>query len=215
MKRILILATLAVSTLVGCSKEQIQGSGNLQTEFRNVPSFNRVTSDGIFEVTISKSDEQSVAIRADDNIVNKVRTEVQNGSLHIYLEDGNYGNVHVEATITIPELIEVRNSGAGDMYVFGNTETTSFKAMNTGAANVYLAGTCTNIGLHNEGSGNVFAYDMPANNGFVYNEGSGTIEISCEDNLDVTIIGSGDVHYKGLPLVDISISGSGQLIPEN
>ena len=69
--------------------------------------------------------------------------------------------------------------------------------------------------IKNEGSGNIFAFDMLANNCKVDNRGSGEVEVTCESNLKVVIEGSGNVYYIGSPVIDVNIKGSGSLINEN
>ncbi|MEQ8425845.1 MAG: DUF2807 domain-containing protein, partial [Cyclobacteriaceae bacterium] len=54
------------------------GANNLfvTTEHRNVPPFNSIHSSGLMNVYIQKGDSQSVTIRADNNIVSRIKTSV-------------------------------------------------------------------------------------------------------------------------------------------
>lgn len=215
MKQFLLFTAVAVATFYSCSEDTLYGSGYTTSEFRTVNDFNKVSSEGTFVVSITKGTEQSVEIIADDNLMHRVKTKVQNGKLKIYLENGNYSNTHLEANITVADLSEVENNGVGHMYVFNATGVSSFKATNTGTANIYIEGSCNDLNIFNEGSGNILAFEMPSDYCKVYNRGSGEIEVNCTSNLDVTIVGSGNIHYVGNPQITAEIEGSGEIVNEN
>lgn len=210
-----VMILVVISSLFGCSEDEFIGSGDTISEFRYVDFFNEVSSEGTFNVTITKGNEQTVEIIADNNIMQRVRTDVINGKLKLHLADGNYNNVHLEAYITVLDLKEIENSGAGDMHIYNNTDAQIFKAINSGSASIYLEGSCDYLDVQNEGSGSIFAYIMPAENCKIKIEGSGDVEVSCESNLDVRIKGSGSVYYRGNPSINTNISGSGEVINDN
>lgn len=214
MKKVGILLVV-ISSLLGCSKEEFNGSGDTISEFRDLAYFNAVSSEGTFHVTITKGDEQSVEIIADNNIMHRVRTTLSNGKLNLHLADGSYNNVHLEAHIRVLDLKEIRSSGTGDMHLNEITDTEIFKVNNIGSANIYLDGSCDLLDIQNEGSGTIFAYDMPSENCNIKIEGSGGVEVTCESNLDVRIDGSGNVYYKGNPTIVKDIFGSGHVINDN
>ncbi len=214
MKKVVIILVV-ISSLIGCSEDEFIGSGHTISEIRNVNYFNEVSSEGTFSVTITIGDEQTVEIIADNNIMRNVRTDVVNGKLKLHLADGNYNNVHLEAHITVLDLKEIENAGAGDMRIYNNTGAEIFKAINSGSANIYLEGSCDNLDILNEGSGNIFGFNMLAENCTIKIKGSGEVEVSCESNLDVKIEGSGSVYYRGNPSIDVNISGSGEVINNN
>jgi len=166
-------------------------------------------------VTITKGDEQSVKIITDNNILHRVRTNVINGKLKLFLANGSYNNLHTEAHITVLDLKEIDNSGAGDMYVYNNNDVEVFKVFNSGSASIYLDGNSDELYILNEGSGSIFAFNMLVDNCTIINEGSGEITVTCESNLNVNIEGSGNVFYQGNPVINIQVQGSGSLINEN
>jgi hypothetical protein len=209
------LLSLMLLAFYSCSVDRFVGSGETISEIRNVNIFNEISSEGTFEVTITKGNEQSVEIIADDNIMSRVKTNVVNGKLKLELSKGNYRNVHLEAHITMLDIEKMQNSGTGNISAYGFTETESLKIVNSGAGNISLDGVCENLEIENEGSGNIYAFNMLANICEVDNRGSGEVEITCESNLEVVIEGSGDVYYRGNPIIDVNVKGSGSLINEN
>ena len=218
MKRLFALSYLALLTLfVSCdSDDTINGSGNLITESRDLEPFSKISSEGIFEVKVNQGQVQSVQIRADDNVMDLVKTRVVNNELQLYLEEGfSYTGITLEATITATSLNGLFNAGAGNMAITGVNDDGSFNIENFGSGNISVGGSATDFTIKNEGSGNILAFDFVVENCSLNLEGSGSAEVHCTESLDVTIEGSGNVYYKGNPTVNTQISGSGSVVDAN
>ncbi len=68
---------------------------------------------------ITQGDFQSVEIIADDNIIHKVKTNVVNNELRLYLDDDdNYGDIFVQVNIIVPSINSIKNSGTGNIAIF-------------------------------------------------------------------------------------------------
>ena len=65
------------------------------------------------------------------------------------------------------------------------------------------------------GSGSFFGFPLAASGCQVDIYGSGECEISVHNDLDVVIEGSGNVYYKGTPMIHTDISGSGRVLNAN
>lgn len=218
MKRLFALSCLTLIILfVSCdSDETINGSGNLITESRDLDPFTKISSEGIFEVKVNQGQVQSVEIRADDNVMDQVRTRVVNNELQLYLEEGfSYNGITLEATITATSLDGLFNSGAGNMTISDIDEEGTFNIGNFGSGNISIEGSATDLNIRNEGSGDILAFDFIVENCSLNLEGSGSAEVNCTESLDVTIEGSGNVYYKGNPTVNTQISGSGRVVDAN
>lgn len=214
-KQSLIYLVLALFIL-SCASETIEGSGILVSESRDVPFFNSVSSEGVFEVHITQGTQQSIEVTADNNIISHLKTRVVNNELQIYLDHKtNYKRPTVDITIVTTGLNGLKNSGTGNIYTSHVTENGAFSIYNTGTGSIHIEGTASSLNLFNEGSGSVFAFDFQVDNGHVEIVGSGDVELFCSNTLDVVIEGSGNVYYKGLPSINVSITGSGVVIDDN
>jgi len=216
MKNIINLSVVLVLILMtSCSADRITGSGDLTSDMRNVNNFTKVSSEGVFIVNITQGTSQSVQIIADDNIIQRVKTEVVNGELRLYLDNHSYNNISLEANITVTRLNGLKNNGVGNVYAYNIDETENFKVINFGSADVYIEGNAASLSIYNEGSGSIKSFDFLVNDSNVEIDGSGDVEVNCSDNLDVEIDGSGSVYYKGNPIINDDISGSGQVVNDN
>src|SRR5262249_44446011 len=81
---ILALSALAALVLAGCEIHMgpvnvVRGSGNVKSESRDVRDFNRVEVSGSGTLTITQGSTESLTVRADDNLLPLLRSEVDGG----------------------------------------------------------------------------------------------------------------------------------------
>ena len=213
------LITLVLSIILSissCSKDDmIAGSNNIISEFRDVATFSKVSSEGSFTVNIIQGSAQSLEVSANDNIMNRLKTTVSDNTLRIYVLDGSYSNTQVEVTITMPNINELQNDGSGDISVLGLNSEGNMKVENTGSGDISISGSINNLDIRNEGSGSFYGAQFMSTTTDLENNGSGDCEVYSTEVLNVKIEGSGDVYYIGNPTIDTNISGSGNIINMN
>lgn len=66
-----------------------------QSETRNIPAFNKLTIGGSFETVLSKGNETSVKITAENIEIKKVLTETNGNTLKVSLEKKSILNLNV------------------------------------------------------------------------------------------------------------------------
>jgi hypothetical protein len=215
MKRITFSICVLLMALTACTKDTIEGSGSPISEFRDVAYFSKVSSEGVFEVTITQGDFQSVEITADDNIIQRVRTKVVNNELRLYLDDENYKDIRLKANIVAERINGVKNSGIGNVMISNVDESGNFNVDNSGTGNISITGVAESLTLINEGDGTFHGFQFAVSDCDIEISGSGDCEVHATGTLNVNIEGSGDVFYKGTPAIQTKISGSGRVINAN
>ncbi|MBA3649671.1 MAG: DUF2807 domain-containing protein [Chitinophagales bacterium] len=110
----------------------------------------------------------------------------------------------------ITNNLDINLSGSGEINFIGKA--TSTDASISGSGNITLSGESLSSDLSISGSGNIYAYDFPVDKCNVKITGSGNAEVNVFSSLTGSIIGSGNIFYKGNPFVDVSISGSGNAL---
>ena len=107
----------------------------------------------------------------------------------------------------------LRSFGSGniDMYVAVD----NLDVLVSGSGDIYLEGLADNVDIDITGSGWARTFNLPADFSNVRITGSGSAEVTCDNDLDVNISGSGDVFYKGHPQINSTITGSGKLVNAN
>lgn len=201
MKRIqIVVVAMLMAGLMARSCEKmntrIDGIGAITTNTLQVDAFDKIALEGADNVFISYGPEQEVTVTGHPNIISRIQTEVSNGTWYVELERGTYGDYELSYYITLPDIEEVSNTGSGNVTV----------------ANPFPV---DQMEVSILGSGSFFGFALSASTCQVDIIGSGECEISVSSDLDVVIEGSGNVYYKGSPLIHEDISGSGRVVDAN
>jgi hypothetical protein len=239
MKRIQLIFRFFITILIiqfgsACSKCK-KGSGNSISIERHVPYFTGIETNGSFDVHITKDAVQKVIIKADDNIIPIIETEVENGILEIELDDdaclrrankvdvyistpslrkvrlNGSGSVHGEGVFTDDEMNLFVN-GSGDMFL--NFDGKNLRSKIEGSGKITLSGSAENANHDINGSGNIQAKTLETQHVTTRVNGSGRISVNAVQTLKVNISGSGRVGYTGNPVTDVNINGSGKVVRE-
>jgi len=201
MKKIqMSIVAIIIAGLMAQSCEKmnvrIEGTGAITTHTLQVDEFDKIRVEGADDVILSYGPEQEVVVSGHPNIISRVQTEVKSGTWNIELESGSYGQYELTYYITLPNIEEVKNIGSGNVTVAD--------PMSVGHMKVRLLG-----------SGSFFGFSLAAAFCDVDISGSGECEITVDEKLDVIIDGSGNVYYKGSPVIHEDITGSGRLVYVN
>jgi len=209
----------------------IEGEGDIVTQELLINEFTGVKSRGSSQVYITQGNDFKVEVEGQQNIIDNIETDIQNGVWEIEFEECQRDFEELKIYITMPVIESLEVSGSGDMIgqdVFlveniklkvdgsGSIEVviddaTDVDARISGSGKIKLEGITNYIGAKISGSGDLEAYDLEANIGNIKISGSGDAEVTVYDDLDVKIEGSGDVYYKGNPIINVDITGSGDL----
>jgi hypothetical protein len=234
MKQLLtLLSVFALATCISCT--YTEGSGNTITENRKVEAFSKLRVNGSMDVTFTQSDVSSVTVKADDNIIELIETEVKDGELVIGFKPnvGSVNNTHIEVLvsaklmeelgvhgsgsitttnkITPPNELKITVVGSGDIDVTVNAPVVRTKV--TGSGTVDVKGECANHEIALSGSGDVNAADLLGEKASIELNGSGNVNVFADVQLTVSVNGSGDVRYKGKCSVNSTKNGSGSIEP--
>ena len=108
-------------------------------EKRNVGEFNALDISSAITVYISQGNETGVAISVENGEKDKVKTEVRNGVLKIYVESGFWGSwrdSRVKAYVTVKQLQKIIASGASSIRITDKLTAGHLKIGLSGASNL-------------------------------------------------------------------------------
>lgn len=213
--KIQLLFLLSFFAMASCKKSVIRGEGQVATERRAISGFEQITVSGATSIYISKKDSFSVEVKAFANLLPYLQTTVSNNKLKIGFEPGSsILNDNSEARISMPHISELATYGSANIIAGGSYQNNVFTAITSGSGNIFApAGTADQLKLTLEGSGSIDAMEMVAVDATIYIEGSGQAFIHLTGKLNVKILGSGVLFYKGNPVsIASDIQGSGKLI---
>jgi Putative auto-transporter adhesin, head GIN domain len=188
----LLTAVVAICMLTSCTKENLTGSGSIQTENRNITGFTKIDVAGRTGVTITPGISFKVSVKGYSNLLPAFETKVIGNTLKLGYKTGtSINNDNTEVSITMPTLTGVISNGSSTIAI-GSGITDEFTAIINGNSEIN-------------------AFGMEAKKAVLEINGSGTMRLSVKDMLTAKINGSGVIYYKGNPSISSSITGSGRL----
>jgi len=211
----LTVAILYHSDVLGGSSDSIsenEGSGVSATQARDVGAFHGIDLAGSNNVVIRVGEKQSVVVKADDNLLDRVTTEVQSGKLVIANAPGSFTtNSPMSVEVGVPSLDTLTLSGSGNIVVTG-VEAKSFDVNLPGSGTLTGDGSATRLEVTVDGSGTVQLTRLVATNVQAAVSGSGSIFVTATESLDASVSGSGAILYTGSPQdVSRNVTGSGAI----
>ena len=188
------------------------GSGVAATQTREVAAFQSIDLAGSNNVVIRVGEKQSVVVKADDNLLDRVVTEVHSGTLVIANTPGSFTTKSpMRVEIDVPALDALTLSGSGNIVVTG-VEANRLAVHLPGSGTLAADGTATSLDVTVGGSGTVQLTRLVASDVRADVSGSGSIFVTATKRLDASVSGSGAILYAGSPPnVTSNITGSGAI----
>jgi hypothetical protein len=207
---LLIPAAVAALALAGCDVD-IDDDGPRTTQTREVAGFTRIDSRDSVDVRLHVGERQRVQVRAGENVIDDVHTEVRDGTLEVaYDDDEVFGDGNVVVEVSVPELSRIEASGSSDIDADGiDADTLEVRA--EGSADVALQGTVGRLALDLDGSSDAELAGLAAREARAAVGGSSDLEVRADERLEVDVDGSGDVRYHGNPALTRHVDGSGEV----
>ena len=233
-KNVCLALLFIMITVSQIDAQRFKGEGPIVKKTLNLNSFHSITINSSMDVKLKQGATQSVVAEGNSNIIERIKTEVSNGTWKADLMKGNYSFKKLIVHITIPNLEKLKISGSGDIMV------DHFETDNLG---IYINGSgdiAFNNGLHIDreldiavsGSGDIMVKDLNVQSTNCRISGSGDIHLTGKSenaqyriagtgdvdamnlmtsNADININGSGDVHLHASNQLDVSVNGSGDV----
>ena len=186
VQRSIFVSVMSALVLSACTT----GSGDIVTEDRTVDDFDRIeiSSAVTVELVVEPGAETTVSVAYDDNLIDRVKTEVRSATLFISV-DGNIsvgGGRLVSVTVDSLEAIEV--SGAVDLK--GSGEVNTYDLAVSDASDVDLR-------------------DLIANQVTIQVDGASEVSIWASQSVTGDVSGASDVTVHGDPSnVNVETSGA-------
>jgi hypothetical protein len=222
---VVLLATLAVLLATGVvllarhdggsssnSTNVVQGSGIAAAVARHVPAFDALDLAGSNNVTVQVGGKRSVVVRADDNLIRSVTTEVRAGELVIANHGSFATKTPMSVEVTVPKLASVTLSGSGTVTVDG-VETARFTATLSGSGVLTVTGAARRLDASLAGSGDLRLQGLASRDARATVSGSGRLQVRAARTLHASVPGSGAIFYSGNPeRVIRNVTGTGAIV---
>jgi preprotein translocase subunit SecD len=185
-----------------------------QTETRPLNGFSAIDLKGGAEIVIEVGKPASVVVRASQETLSHLRTEVKDQTLMVRRDSNDWvfgGSRKLSLTITVPKLTAVNLEGSNHVTVRGlDGGETNFELR--GATSIEADGKLNQLKVHMQGAGQADFAKVVAQRAEVKVEGVGKVTVNAQQKLAATMNGLGAIHYSGHPTdVTTNLNGFGSI----
>lgn len=207
-----LILPLALLTFVGgCYAVSSTSIGNAlaSEEYRVLEPFDRVVVTGTFDIEIVRDSVHSVLVILDENLIPRVSTSVQEGSLHIRVKERFSNYIRARLIIGSPYISQVKMMGNNRLRAM-EVDNDVLEITTSGAVHMELAGLVDQLNLILDGRNVVNAADLEALYVDLRSDGVSTCSVNAVRSIRATGTGSTRVWYAGTPgSVESEIEGRG------
>ena len=187
-----LMAALGLSVLLTAP-----AAGATRDEARKVAPFTKVVARGSYTIDIRERADQLVILTAEPRDLDRVKTWVEDNTL--YIEKKRWRQVgRVHLTIDVAHFEGLVVQGLADARVTGVADhDVTFELQGTGE--IQASGTCGSVAIEIKGAGNVDTRGLACQRAEVELMGAADAVVHAEEEVVLTILGSGRVDIHGDP----------------
>ena len=229
-----LILLLTLAALCGCNDECVEGEGPRIEYTVTTDAFSAVSLHIPATITLYPDTIHRVIARSQENIAEQIDWSVSSGQLEIVINEclSDHGDIEIDIYTPLVQRIElngigdfrsgflmtqdrldVQMKGSGDMELV--VDVNQLNVLNQGTGNIKVSGESNKTLVSLEASGDIKGFDLVSDSCYIRTIASGHSEVRVNDYLSAEILGSGDIRYKGTPVIDQEISGSGTVIDAN
>jgi hypothetical protein len=203
--------------LSACGLIGAPGSGTIITQNREVSGFSKIEFSVPGKLILTQDGTEALTIEGDDNLMEYILTDVEGGTLHIYV---NPSVPYLVPTQTIVFRLNVKDIEALTINGSGTAESNKIDGKQlaltirgSGAIDIDQTTMTGDLSLKVDGSGKLELGQATAKNAGITINGSGNIQASIQAGaVKSRITGSGQVRLDGKTAsLDAAIGGSGNV----
>jgi hypothetical protein len=231
----LFLAGICLIICLGSFAQNDKVIRDPNAKARNVKDFHGIHISNGIDLYLSQGSEEAVAVSASsEEYRDKIRTEVEDGVLKIFLDEDwrnwtHWGNRKLKAYVSVRNLDKLEASGGSDIYPEtvlksermdvrlsggsdfkdGRVDIGDLHIVQTGGSDVSISGKVGSLQVRASGGSDLHGFDLVAESCNISASGGSDTRITVNKELTVSASGGSDVYYRGTGnLKGIMTSGS-------
>ena len=215
--------------------QSVRGSGDVVEEDRGLSGFNEIHIENGIDVHIRQGDNESVVVKADDNLKKYIKTDVENGKLIVHCDRVSIRKSKAfDVIVTVKEIKKIQAKQGSDVYGLTAIKMDKLKldlssgsdlkmeiyadileCELTGGSDVKISGKVKELYAEARGGSDIMAKKLETLKCEVYARGGSDAYISVEDELNAQAFGASDIHYYGNPKIVHAKAKGGSDIESN
>lgn len=232
MKKFFLMLVAAACVMSVQAQKTINDAN---AEVRNVSGFHAIKISSAIDLYLTQSSSEAVAVSASETKYrDRIRTEVTDGVLKIYVEPGdwklwnNSGNKKMKAYVSFKTLDKLTASGACDVRVEGVIKSNSldinlsgasdFKGAvdassltfdQSGASDATVTGRAGTLKIEVSGASDFKGFDLTTENCSARAQGASDVKITVNKELEARASGASSIRYQGTAVIkELHTSGA-------
>ena len=194
---------------------KVIGDETIASETRNVPEFNSVKVSGPFHVVVNLQQDDSVTLTGDGNVLPLIKTEVKDGTLHVYSEISFLPKSQLNLTISTNN-IDALSSWSNRAIEVNNMANKKFILDLNGNSTFKATGKTELLKIDCWGAANINTSELIADYVELYLSGDGSTDVYALNALSVSLSGAGSFNAHGrTEYLKINSNGATSIDTEN
>ncbi|MFK5889794.1 MAG: head GIN domain-containing protein [Flavobacteriaceae bacterium] len=226
--KITALIVLFVST-TSCMMNGISGNGDIETQERDISEdFTAIKVMQGIDVYLTSNNSTKLTVEADENIIDLLRTDVNNGTLKIYFEKNVWRATSRKVYLSVPTLSSiVTTSGASVRFentlkadklslratsgadIYAHVDVTDLNSATTSGADIKINGLAKNFEASATSGSDIKASDLKADYVTVRVTSGADIRVYALKEINAKATSGGNIRYDGDPKVVNKTKNSG------
>lgn len=209
---LVLLLVLSITSLLSHA-ETITGNGKEVTVKREVLDFNQLSVQGSYQINLTAGQKQEVTITSNEDLLDKIVTEVKDKTLFIYGMQGASLQISkpIIVNITVPKIEAIMLSGSNQITA-NQIDSKRLEVESSGNQEFVLNGKINELKLHTAGATQFDAANLIAKKVDIKAEGFAEIKVYASNEIHSKTTGSIALQVLGDPkIVDTMMSGSWQI----
>lgn len=236
-----IVLLFAVFSSVSCEKNCLKAAGEIDSTLYELMPFNDIHIYDIFNVEIRQDSFYSVQVKTNSTLLKNISVVQNDTSITIVDSNKCYplrkADIKIDLIITSPEIKHLNFYNASTFYTkdtlyynrflfraYGKLAFADFKvkcddhlflSMWNVSGNIKVGGSCKYLQILNHGNGYIDAFNLKSKYAQITQKSTGDIKTNVSNKITATIYDSGNIYYKGNPVIDTTDYYTGTLIDAN
>jgi hypothetical protein len=196
----------------------VEGNGKVTEQTRDLGEFNKITVTRGMNAYISQGSETKVVIKADENLLDIIKTTVTDGTLKISCNKGIRRAESNKVFVTVTDLDLLKTTTGSNVFSEDTLHFQTFDVkssagsnvklvieageINVSAAagsNIFLNGTVKSFNVKTNSGSNVKAGDLLAETCTAKASSGANIWVNVQKSLNATVSSGGNLWYSGEP----------------
>lgn len=205
-----VAATIVLAaSSAGCTSG-VTGEGPIQSETRQTDAFTRIDVSGGISVSVLIGPAQPLEIRAQENILPVVATDVEGDTLRIHGTEGYTTSEGIEVEVVIRTLLGISMSGGSQGSIEG-LDAENLDIELSGGAGVTATGSASSVALNMSGGSRADLEDLIAQTITLDLSGGAATTVQASSEVSGSASGGARVSVLGDAQLNVEVSGGSEV----